>query len=66
MAARICEAAPIAVEQAKHAINAGLDTDLRAGLEVESKAYWVTIPTKDRLEGLRAFFEKRKPKFRRE
>ena len=60
----ICEAGPIAIEQAKYAINAGMDTDLKAGLEVESKAYWVTIPTKDRLEGLRAFFEKRKPRFR--
>jgi enoyl-CoA hydratase/carnithine racemase len=66
MATVICEAGPIAVEQAKYAINAGMDTDLKAGLEVESKAYWVTLPTRDRLEGLKAFFEKRKPTFRRE
>jgi len=64
MAAMICESAPIAIEQAKYAINAGLNTNLREGLEIESKAYWVTIPTTDRLEGLAAFHEKRKPVFR--
>jgi len=64
MAARICESAPIAIEQAKYAINAGLNTNLREGFEIESKAYWVTIPTTDRLEGLAAFREKRKPVFR--
>jgi enoyl-CoA hydratase/carnithine racemase len=64
MVAMICEAGPIAIEQAKYAIDAGLNTDLRTGLEIESKAYWVTIPTTDRLEGLAAFREKRKPVFR--
>jgi enoyl-CoA hydratase len=32
-------------------------------LPFESKAYEVTIPTKDRLEALAAFAEKRKPNF---
>ena len=61
MAAMICEAGPIAVAQAKYAINYGLETDLHTGLAIESNAYWVTIPTEDRLEGLAAFREKRKP-----
>jgi len=61
MAAMICEAGPIAVEQAKYAINYGLETDLSTGLAIESNAYWVCIPTEDRLEGLAAFREKRKP-----
>jgi len=61
MASMICEAGPIAVEQAKYAINYGLETDLHTGLAIESNAYWVTIPTEDRLEGLTAFREKRKP-----
>ncbi len=64
MAAMICEAAPIAVEQAKYAINYGLETDLHTGLAIESNAYWVTIPTEDRLEALAAFREKRKPVFK--
>lgn len=61
MAAMICEAGPLAIEQAKYAINHGLETDLHTGLAIESNAYWVTIPTEDRLEGLAAFREKRKP-----
>jgi enoyl-CoA hydratase/carnithine racemase len=64
MAAMICEAGPIAIEQAKYAINYGLETDLHTGLGIESNAYWVTIPTQDRLEGLAAFREKRKPVYK--
>jgi enoyl-CoA hydratase/carnithine racemase len=61
MAAMICETGPVAIEQAKYAINYGLEADLNTGMAIESNAYWVCIPTKDRLEGLAAFREKRKP-----
>ena len=64
MAAMICEAGPVAVEQAKYAINRGLETDLNTGLAIESNAYWICIPTEDRLEGLAAFREKRKPVYK--
>ncbi len=64
MAAMICETGPIAIEQAKYAINYGLETDLHTGLAIESNAYWVTIPTEDRLEGLAAFREKRTPVYK--
>jgi enoyl-CoA hydratase/carnithine racemase len=64
MAAMICETGPIAIEQAKYAINYGLETDLATGLAIESNAYWVCIPTEDRLEGLAAFREKRKPVYK--
>ena len=64
MAAMICEGGPIAVEQAKYAINRGSETDLATGLAIESNAYWICIPTEDRLEGLAAFREKRKPAYK--
>lgn len=64
MAAMICEAGPIAIQQAKYAINTGLEADLHTGLAIESNAYWVTIPTEDRLEGLAAFREKRTPVYK--
>ncbi|HSO18500.1 MAG TPA: enoyl-CoA hydratase-related protein [Desulfosarcina sp.] len=64
MAAEICETGPIAIEQAKYAINYGMETDLSTGLAMESNAYWVCIPTEDRLEGLTAFREKRKPVYK--
>jgi enoyl-CoA hydratase/carnithine racemase len=59
----IAENGPVAVEQAKFAINKGMETDMTTGLAIESASYWVTIPTEDRLEGLRAFKEKRKPRY---
>ena len=64
MAAMICETGPVAIEQAKYAINYGLETDIHTGLAIESNAYWVCIPTEDRLEGLAAFREKRKPVYK--
>jgi enoyl-CoA hydratase/carnithine racemase len=64
MAAMICETGPIAIEQAKYAINHGIETDIHTGLAIESSSYWVTIPTEDRLEGLAAFKEKRKPEYK--
>ncbi|MED1778045.1 enoyl-CoA hydratase [Bacillus subtilis] len=60
LAAAISANGPIAVRQAKFAINRGLETDLATGLAIEQKAYEQTIPTKDRREGLQAFQEKRR------
>ncbi len=64
LAAMICETAPIATQQAKFAINRGMEVDLSTGLAIETSAYWLTLPTEDRTEALNAFREKRKPVFR--
>ena len=64
LAREICETGPIAIEQAKYAINKGIEVDINTGLAIESNAYWITIPTEDRLEGLKAFKEKRKPNYK--
>ncbi|HDS16594.1 MAG TPA: enoyl-CoA hydratase [Proteobacteria bacterium] len=61
MAAKIKKNAPVALEMAKYAINYGSEVDLGSGLAIESNCYAVTIPTKDRIEGLTAFREKREP-----
>ncbi len=55
--------APIAVRQAKQAIHRGLQMSLSDGLWFEIEAYNRTVPTEDRHEGVRAFNEKRKPRF---
>ncbi|MGJ7910275.1 enoyl-CoA hydratase-related protein [Neobacillus sp. LXY-1] len=55
---------PIALQQAKFAIKNGMNTDLATGLQIERKAYEVTLPTEDRIEALNAFAEKRKPDFK--
>ncbi len=65
-AERICENGPLALEQAKLAINYGTETDIFTGLAFETQCYNVLIPTKDRLEGLQAFKEKRKPQYKGE
>jgi len=64
LASEIAKNGPIAVQQAKFAINHGMNVDLRTGLEIEHKAYEITIPTEDRMEALQAFSEKRKPIFK--
>lgn len=66
IADRIADNGPIAVAQAKIAINKGMEVDLQTGLELEQMAYAMTIPTKDRIEGLTAFKEKRKPQYKGE
>ena len=55
---------PIALQQAKFAIKHGMNADLQTGLNIERKAYEITIPTEDRVEALIAFGEKRKPIFK--
>lgn len=54
---------PIAIRQAKQAIDQGLNHSLSEGLEIETAAYETVIPTEDRMEALRAFAEKRTPQF---
>jgi len=48
---------------AKFAINKGMDVDKATGFAIEEAAYAQVIPTKDRLEALAAFREKRDPVF---
>lgn len=63
LAQEIASNGPIAVRQAKYAMDVGVETDLATGLVIETKAYEMTIPTQDRLEGLSAFAERRLPKY---
>lgn len=64
IANQIAENGPIAVKQAKKAINLGLETDIATGMELEHICYKETIHTADRQEGLKAFSEKRKPVYK--
>ncbi|GAA0611537.1 enoyl-CoA hydratase [Virgibacillus siamensis] len=57
----IAKNGPVALRQAKTAINQGFQTDITTGLAIEHLCYKETIPTEDRIEGLQAFKEKRKP-----
>lgn len=63
LAQSIAKNGPIAVAAAKHAIDRGLDVGLDEGLSLEQEEYRRTLVSKDRLEGLAAFAEKRAPRF---
>jgi enoyl-CoA hydratase/carnithine racemase len=54
---------PVAVRAAKRAIDVGCDKPMAEGLEVEARCYELVLPTKDRLEALAAFAEKRAPRY---
>ncbi|XP_072961568.1 probable enoyl-CoA hydratase 2, mitochondrial isoform X1 [Typha angustifolia] len=54
---------PLALRMAKKSINLGMEVDMPSALEVEEECYEQLLNTKDRLEGLAAFAEKRKPRY---
>ena len=64
IAATIARNGPIAVRQAKKAIAYGSETDLETAMILAIEAYNATVVTEDRLEGVRAFNEKRRPEFK--
>jgi enoyl-CoA hydratase len=63
-AARIAANAPVAVSQAKKSIDKSTDLDRSNGYSFEIEAYNRTVGTEDRVEGIRAYNEKRKPDFK--
>ena len=63
LAGLVARNAPISIRQAKRAIDGGLHLDLDAALSHENRMYQDCLGTRDRVEALRAFAEKRKPVF---
>ncbi len=63
LAQTVAERPPIATRLAKQAVLAAEETSLSAGLENERRLYELAMATEDRVEGMRAFLEKREPKF---
>ena len=63
-AEKIAGNAPISTRQVKKAIDMSTQLDLKSGYAFEIEAYNRMVPTEDRLEGVRAFNEKRKAQFK--
>ena len=64
LARRVAGRPPIAARLAKQAVLAADETPLSAGLDHERRLYELAMATEDRIEGMDAFLEKRRPEFK--
>jgi enoyl-CoA hydratase/carnithine racemase len=63
MASEVARNAPISLRQAKRAIDGGFHLPLEEALDLENRLYQDCLGTRDRVEALEAFAEKRRPTF---
>jgi enoyl-CoA hydratase/carnithine racemase len=64
LAAVVASRPPLAVRLGKQAVLAADETALSSGLEQERRLFELAMATEDRVEGMTAFVEKRRPEFR--
>ena len=63
MARTIAAMPPLAAQQIKEVVLAGVDASLETALALERKANQLLFATRDQKEGMQAFIDKRKPRF---
>jgi enoyl-CoA hydratase/carnithine racemase len=63
LAKTLAAKAPVALRYAKEAVAKGLELPLADGIRLENDLSTLLRTTEDRIEGARAFLEKRKPRF---
>lgn len=64
LAEDVCRSSPIAVREAKRAVEASIGVPLEEGIAVEDESWKRVIVSEDRSEGIQAFTEKREPHWR--
>ncbi len=64
LAMKLAEKPPLALLAAKLAVETGLESNIWAGLSLESGLFGLLFSTEDVMEGVSAFLEKRKPSFK--
>jgi len=63
-ALELAERPPLSLKALKYCVNVGMQMDLLGAIEYEAKQAAILAHTEDRVEGMRAFVEKRKPVFK--
>ncbi|MEW6027657.1 MAG: enoyl-CoA hydratase-related protein, partial [Planctomycetota bacterium] len=63
-AKKITSKSPLSTSAIIEVVNNGLETPFGEALKLEAKLFRILITTDDAQEGLRAFLEKRQPKFK--
>ena len=63
LARQIAALPPLSIQLAKEAVLAGMEAPLSSALALETKSLQILFSSQDQKEGMRAFIEKRKPKF---
>ena len=61
---KLASKSPIALAMGKEAVNMGMQADLRTGISIEARCFCMCFGSQDRVEGMTAFLEKRKPVFK--
>ncbi len=64
LAGKLAEYPPLSVKYVKRAVNTGMQLDLTSALDLEAHIAAMLGTSEDRIEGFKAFTEKRKPVFR--
>jgi enoyl-CoA hydratase/carnithine racemase len=64
LAQEICRSSPVAVREAKRAVDRGVEVPMEHGLEIEDQAWRRAVASDDRVEGIAAWGEKREPKWK--
>jgi len=66
LAASLAKRAPLAVQLGKEAVNHAFESFLSDGLKDERRAFYLLFASEDQKEGMKAFMEKRDPKWKGE
>jgi enoyl-CoA hydratase len=64
LAKEISNKPAVAVQLAKECILKAFDTTIEGGIEFERKNFYLLFASEDKVEGMNAFIEKRKPKWK--
>ncbi len=63
MARKLKKRSPLALREAKNAINMSMNFDIKSGCGLEQIGWSMLFSSEDQKEGMRAFIENRKPNF---